>query len=121
MEFNDIESPTLTKAQMADMLYQEVGLNKRESKVIVDAFFYMLSDSVIQGKEVKITGFGNFQVRAKAARPGRNPRTGEVVAIEPRHVVTFHASQKLKELLQAKTNGESAGGSADTAPAAGPD
>ncbi len=103
MEFDHIETPTLTKAQLSDMLHQEVGLNKRESKDIVDAFFYMLSDAVIQGQDVKITGFGNFQVRAKAARPGRNPRTSEAVAIAPRHVVTFHASQKLKELLQGKT------------------
>ena len=101
MEFNDIESPTLTKAQMADLLYQEVGLNKRESKDIVDAFFYMLSDSVIQGQEVKISGFGNFQVRMKKARPGRNPRTGEEVPIEARRVVTFHASGKLKDSVQA--------------------
>lgn len=101
MEFDHIETPTLTKAQLADLLHQEVGLNKRESKDMVDAFFYMISDAVIQGQEVKITGFGNFQVRAKAARPGRNPRTSESVAIAERHVVTFHASQKLKELLQA--------------------
>jgi len=109
MEFDDIESPTLTKAQLADLLHAEVGLNKRESKDIVDAFFYMLSEAVIQGQEVKITGFGNFQVRSKAARPGRNPRTGESVAIDPRHVVTFHASQKLKELLQGKSKDEEAG------------
>jgi len=100
MEFDTLETPTLTKAQLSEMLHEEVGLNKRESKDIVDAFFYMLSDAVIQGQEVKITGFGNFQVRAKAARPGRNPRTSESVAIGERHVVTFHASQKLKELLQ---------------------
>lgn len=100
MEFDHIETPTLTKAQLSELLHQEVGLNKRESKDVVDAFFYMLSDAVIQGKEVKITGFGNFQVRAKSARPGRNPRTSESVAIAERHVVTFHASQKLKELLQ---------------------
>ncbi len=106
----DLESGALTKAQLAEMLYEQIGFNKRESKDIVDAFFYMLSDAVIQGQEVKITGFGNFQVRAKAARPGRNPRTSESVAIGERHVVTFHASQKLKELLQgslpANTGGE---------------
>ncbi|MFI0546087.1 MAG: integration host factor subunit alpha [Brachymonas sp.] len=102
MEFDHLETPTLTKAQLSELLHQEVGLNKRESKDIVDAFFYMLSDAVIQGQDVKITGFGNFQVRAKAARPGRNPRTSEAVAIAPRHVVTFHASQKLKELLQGQ-------------------
>jgi integration host factor subunit alpha len=100
MEFDHIETPTLTKAQLSELLHDELGLNKRESKDIVDAFFYMLSDAVIQGQEVKITGFGNFQVRAKAARPGRNPRTSEAVDIAERHVVTFHASQKLKEMLQ---------------------
>ena len=106
MEFNDIESPTLTKAQMADMLYQEVGLNKRESKDIVDAFFYMLSDSVIQGKEVKITGFGNFQVRAKAARPGRNPRTGAAVPVEEKFVPFFKTGKELRDRL----NGEAGDG-----------
>ena len=94
------DTPALTKAQLVDLLFDHVGLNKRESKDMVDAFFYMISDAVIQGQEVKITGFGHFQVRSKSARPGRNPRTSEAVAIAERHVVTFHASQKLKELLQ---------------------
>ncbi len=113
MKFDDFESPTLTKAQMADLLHQGVGLNKRESKDIVDAFFYILSDALIQGQEVKISGFGNFQVRAKAGRPGRNPRTSEVVAIAPRHVVTFHPSQKLKESLQAQVDTLAHKGEAD--------
>ena len=101
MEFNDIESPTLTKAQMADLLYQEVGLNKRESKDMIDAFFDLISQRLISGEEVKLSGFGNFQIRVKAPRPGRNPRTGELIPIEARRVITFHASQKLKDQVQA--------------------
>ena len=100
MEFDHIETPTLTKAQLADLLHQEVGLNKRESKDMVDAFFDLVADSLVEGDDVKISGFGNFQIRTKAARPGRNPRTGEAIAIQARRVVTFHASQKLKEQIQ---------------------
>ena len=92
---------TLTKAELAEMLFERVGLNKRESKDIVDAFFELIAETLVEGEEVKITGFGNFQVRTKAPRPGRNPRTGEVVAIESRRVVTFHASPKLKEAVQS--------------------
>ena len=97
-----LETPALTKAQLADLLFEHIGLNKRESKDMIDAFFDLIAQSLVDGQDVKLSGFGNFQIRTKAPRPGRNPRTGEVVAIEPRHVVTFHASQKLKELLQAK-------------------
>ena len=97
-----LETPALTKAQLADLLFDQIGLNKREAKDMVDAFFDLIAAQLVQGQDVKITGFGNFQVRAKAARPGRNPRTSEAVAIAPRHVVTFHASQKLKELLQGQ-------------------
>ena len=92
---------TLTKAELAEMLFDLVGLNKREAKDIVDTFFKEIREALASGDSVKLSGFGNFQVRAKAARPGRNPRTSESVAIAERHVVTFHASQKLKELLQA--------------------
>lgn len=91
----------LTKAQLAELLYEQIGFNKRESKDIVDAFFDVISSRLIQGEDVKLSGFGNFQIRTKAPRPGRNPRTGEPVAIEARRVVTFHASPKLKEAVQA--------------------
>jgi integration host factor subunit alpha len=97
----NLESPALTKAQLADMLFDQIGLNKRESKDMVDAFFDLIADSLVDGTDVKISGFGNFHIRTKAARPGRNPRTGEPVAIEARRVVTFHASPKLKEQVQA--------------------
>jgi integration host factor subunit alpha len=91
----------LTKAQLSEILFEQIGFNKRESKDMVDAFFELIAETLVEGEEVKITGFGNFQVRTKAPRPGRNPRTGEVVAIESRRVVTFHASPKLKEAVQA--------------------
>lgn len=96
----DAEISALTKAQLADLLFEQIGLNKRESKDMVDAFFDLITDSLVQGEDVKISSFGNFQIRTKAPRPGRNPRTGEPVAIEARRVVTFHASPKLKETVQ---------------------
>jgi integration host factor subunit alpha len=95
-----LETPALTKAQLADMLFDQIGLNKRESKDMIDAFFDLIAKSVVDGQDVKISGFGNFQIRTKAPRPGRNPRTGEPIPIESRRVVTFHASHKLKEQIQ---------------------
>jgi integration host factor subunit alpha len=91
---------TLTKAELADLLFDKVGLNKREAKDIVDTFFSEIRDSLAQGVEVKLSGFGNFQVRDKPPRPGRNPKTGEVIPIAARRVVTFHASQKLKGVVE---------------------
>ncbi len=95
-----LETPALTKAQLSEMLFEQIGLNKRESKDMIDAFFDLVADRLVNGEDVKISGFGNFQIRTKAARPGRNPRTGELIPIEARRVVTFHASHKLKELIQ---------------------
>ena len=97
---DSLETPALTKAQLAELLFEQIGLNKRESKDMVDAFFSLVSASLVNGQDVKITGFGNFQIRTKAPRPGRNPRTGEAIPIDARRVVTFHASQKLKEQIQ---------------------
>ena len=95
-----LETPTLTKAELAEMLFERLGLNKRESKDMVEAFFELVHETLDQGQDVKLSGFGNFQIRRKAPRPGRNPRTGEVIPIKARHVVTFHASQKLKGMVQ---------------------
>ncbi len=100
IELQDGEAAALTKAQLADMLFEQIGLNKRESKDMLDAFFDLIANSLVAGEDVKLSGFGNFQIRTKAPRPGRNPRTGEPVAIEARRVVTFHASPKLKEAVQ---------------------
>jgi integration host factor subunit alpha len=97
---NSLESPALTKAHLAELLYENIGLNKREAKDMVDAFFELMVQQLIAGTDVKITGFGNFQIRTKKPRPGRNPRTGEAIAIAARRVVTFHASHKLKDQIQ---------------------
>lgn len=88
--------PTLTKAELAELLFEQVGLNKREAKDIVDAFFEEIRDALERGESIKLAGFGNFQLRDKVARVGRNPKTGEETPIPPRRVVTFRASQKLK-------------------------
>lgn len=95
-----LETSALTKAKLAELLFEQIGLNKRESKDMVDAFFDQVAASLVSGQDVKITGFGNFQIRTKSPRPGRNPRTGEMVPIEARRVVTFHAGQKLKAQIQ---------------------
>ncbi|HWP19602.1 MAG TPA: integration host factor subunit alpha [Burkholderiaceae bacterium] len=97
-----IETPTLTKAELADLLFERLGLNKRESKDMVEAFFDIIHESLVRGEEVKLSGFGNFQIRRKAPRPGRNPRTGETIPIKARNVVTFHASHKLKGVVQGE-------------------
>ena len=95
-------TPTLTKAELSDLLFERLGLNKRESKDMVDAFFDILVQTLAEGRDVKLSGFGNFQIRHKAARPGRNPRTGELIPIDERVVVTFHASHKLKAVVQGE-------------------
>jgi integration host factor subunit alpha len=95
-----LETPALTKAQLADLLFDQIGLNKRESKDMVDAFFDLMIERLVRGEDVKLSGFGNFQIRIKAPRPGRNPRTGELIPIDARRVATFHASHKLKSQIQ---------------------
>ena len=95
-----IETPTLTKAELADLLFERLGLNKRESKDMVEAFFEIIHGTLVTGQDVKLSSFGNFNIRRKAPRPGRNPRTGEAIPIKARNVVTFHASHKLKGVVQ---------------------
>ncbi len=92
--------PTLTKAELAELLFEQVGLNKREAKDMVETFFGEIRDALERGAEVKLSGFGNFQLRDKPQRPGRNPKTGEEIPITARRVVTFHASQKLKGMVE---------------------
>ncbi len=89
----------LTKADFADQLFNELGLNKREAKEMVELFFEEIKRTLEQGEPVKISGFGNFALRDKVSRPGRNPKTGEEIPITARRVVTFRASQKLKAHL----------------------
>lgn len=102
ISFDTLQTPTLTKAQLAEKLFDNIGLNKRETKDMVDAFFDLIMQELVQGRDVKISGFGNFQLRSKSPRPGRNPRTGELISIEARRVVTFHASYKLKAIVQGE-------------------
>ncbi len=99
LTLDTLENPTLTKAELAEELYAGIGLSKRESKEIVEAVFDLMSGGLVANDDIKISGFGNFMVRSKAERPGRNPRTGESTLIAARRVVTFHASPKLKEQL----------------------
>jgi integration host factor subunit alpha len=93
------ELPTLTKAELAELLFEQVGLNKREAKDMVETFFNEIRKALEEGEAVKLSGFGNFQLRDKPQRPGRNPKTGEEIPITARRVVTFHASQKLKGMV----------------------
>ncbi len=96
----DQDTSTLTKAELTELLYEQVGLNKREAKEMVETFFEEISRALERGEHVKLSGFGNFQLRDKLRRPGRNPRTGEEIPITARRVVTFHASQKLKAMIE---------------------
>lgn len=95
-----VEGFTLTKAELAEMLFDRVGLNKREAKDMVETFFNEIRDALERGDCVKLSGFGSFQLRDKPQRPGRNPKTGEEIPISARRVVTFHSSQKLKALIE---------------------
>ncbi len=99
LSFDSIDTPALTKAQLAKLLFEQIGLNKREAKDFIDTFFDLVVSQLVDGRDAKISGFGNFEVRNKPARPGRNPRTGESVTIPSRRVVTFKASGALKEKI----------------------
>lgn len=96
----------LTKAELADLLFENVGLNKREAKDMVESFYDEIRVALENGEGVKLSGFGNFQLRAKPQRPGRNPKTGEEIPITARRVVTFHASQKLKAIVEKNYHGK---------------
>ena len=91
----------LTKAEMAERLFIDVGLNKREAKEFVDAFFETIRDALERGEQIKFSGFGNFDLRLKNERPGRNPKTGDERPISARRVVTFRPGQKLKVRVEA--------------------
>lgn len=91
----------LTKAAMAEQLFDEIGLNKREAKDFVERFFEEIRIALESGHDVKLSGFGNFVLRNKNERPGRNPKTGEEIPITARRVVTFRPGQKLKSRVEA--------------------
>ena len=94
---------TVTKADLANTLFEQLGLNKREAKEFVELFFEKIRESLESGESVKLSGFGGFSVRDKKSRPGLNPKTGEEVPVTPRRVVTYKASQKVKDRI-AKNN-----------------
>ena len=100
---------TLTKAELADLLFEQLGLNKREAKDMVERFFEEVRIALEAGESVKLSGFGNFDLRRKNQRPGRNPKTGEEIPISARTVVTFRPGQKLKERVEAYSNYSSPG------------
>ena len=91
----------LTKADMAEKLFEDLGLNKREAKELVETFFEEIRGALESGEQVKLSGFGNFDLRDKNERPGRNPKTGEEIPISARRVVTFRPGQKLKARVEA--------------------
>ncbi|HQV40390.1 MAG: integration host factor subunit alpha [Moraxellaceae bacterium] len=91
----------LTKAEMAEKLFEELGLNKREAKEMVEMFFEEIRRALEHNDPVKLSGFGNFDLRDKRQRPGRNPKTGEEIPITARRVVTFRPGQKLKARVEA--------------------
>jgi|SRR5512143_656481 integration host factor subunit alpha len=91
----------LTKATIAEKLFEELGLNKREAKELVELFFEEVRNALEEGHQIKLSGFGNFDLRDKSQRPGRNPKTGEEIPITARRVVTFRPGQKLKARVEA--------------------
>jgi integration host factor subunit alpha len=92
---------TITKDSLVEMVHSEVGLNKREAKELIECFFEQIKKSLENGNDIKLSGFGNFILRNKSPRPGRNPKTGEEVTISERRVVTFKSGLKLKSKLEA--------------------
>lgn len=96
----------MTKAELADLLFEKVGLNKREAKDMVEMFFEEIRVALERGEQVKLSGFGNFDLREKKQRPGRNPKTGEEIPITARRVVTFRPGQKLKSRVEAYVGNE---------------
>jgi integration host factor subunit alpha len=91
---------TLTKADMVENLFDELGLNKREAKELVEMFFEEIRIALETGEHIKLSGFGNFMLRDKKQRPGRNPKTGKPIPVSARRVVTFRPGQKLKQRVE---------------------
>lgn len=100
---------TVTRAQLSEAVYQEVGLSRNESAELVESVLQEICDALTRGEMVKISSFGSFSVRDKGERVGRNPKTGEEVPILPRRVLVFRASHVLKERINSALTGEGAG------------
>lgn len=101
---------TLIKADLAHHIADAIGLSKREATEMVEAFFGEIATALTSGDEVKLSGFGSFQLRRKSARPGRNPKTGETVVVSARRVVAFHPSDKLKRAVDLGMQGSASAG-----------
>jgi len=99
-------SDALTKAGIAEMLFEDLGLNKREAKDVVESFFEEIRQSLEHNESVKLSGFGNFELRDKTPRPGRNPKTGEEIPISARRVVTFRPGQKLRARVEKRAGSQ---------------
>ena len=93
-------SKTVTRTELSEAIYRKVGLSRHASANLVEQVLEEISDTLAAEEDVKLSGFGNFQLRDKPQRPGRNPKTGEEIPITARRVVTFHASQKLKAMVE---------------------
>lgn len=93
---------TLTRANLCEAIYNEIGLSRLESSDIVEAVLEEISDALVDGDDVKLSSFGTFSVRHKNGRIGRNPKTGEEVPITPRRVLSFRASHVLKDRINGK-------------------
>lgn len=97
---------SLTKADLVEKLYEDLGFNKREAKELVETFFEEIREALENNEMVKLSGFGNFELRDKKQRPGRNPKTGEEIPITARRVVTFKPGQKLRARVEAYAGSE---------------
>lgn len=104
---SETNTVALTKAEMAERLFDELGLNKREAKELVEQFFEEVRMALEDNQQVKLSGFGNFDLRDKRQRPGRNPKTGEEIPIRARRVVTFRPGQKLKAKVEGYAGAKS--------------
>ncbi|WP_292288094.1 integration host factor subunit alpha [Marivita sp.] len=96
---------TLTRMDLSEAVFREVGLSRNESADLVEAVLDHMSDALVEGEQVKISSFGTFSIRDKAARVGRNPKTGEEVPINPRRVLTFRPSHLMKDRVAAGNKG----------------
>jgi integration host factor subunit alpha len=96
----------LTKADISERLFQEIGLTKREAKEIVELFFHQLGAALESAQQVKLSGYGNFELHDKSERPGRNPKTGEEIPVSARRVVTFRSGQKLRARVEKYAGNE---------------
>jgi len=92
---------TLTKAEIAEHLVKVADITRKDAKELVEAFYHCVASALKEGKQVKLSGFGNFELHDKSERPGRNPKTGESIPVEARRVVTFHSGQKLRARVES--------------------